>query len=115
MKALENEKCKNCVTFVDMEPVTCNSNSNSVKKSKRLETVSHSTYTSDYPGHKRISPPLVHRPQDALPIATDYKTVYVTTCQERFRPWDMKSIPRYESKAPRRQYLAPEVFYKTSF
>ena len=99
----EPPKCKNCVTF--LEP-TVQINSRELEP---IETVTHSTYTRDYPGHKRISPPLVRRPKDALPIATDYKNKYITTCQERFRPWDMKIIPRYENNAPRRQYVGPEV------
>ena len=100
----DEPKCKNCVTFLEPELTY-----RPPKQLEKLEKVTNSTYTRDYPGHKRISPPLVRRPQDALPIATDYKNQYVTTCQERFRPWDMKSIPRYENKAPRRRYVGPEV------
>ena len=98
------EQCKNCVTFAEPDPT-----SRRVTKPPCLENVHDSTYTRDYPGHKRISPPLSRKPQDALPIVTDYKTQYVTTCQERFRPWNMKTIPRYENKAPRNKWASPEV------
>ena len=105
-KSIETAICQNCVTFVDEKPRV-------YTPPKQLPSLEnnpvHSTYRRDYPGHKRISPPLVRRPQDALPIATDYRNTYVTTCQERFQPWNMKTIPRYENKAPRRQYTAPEV------
>lgn len=104
-KKIETAICQNCVTFVDEKPKVYVP----PERLPSLDDNSHSTYRRDYPGHKRISPPLVRRPQDALPIATEYRNTYVTTCQERFKPWDMKTIPRYENKAPRRQYTAPEV------
>lgn len=116
--AVENKNkpsvCKNCtVTFAAEKPresATCPYTGLPKLKVDDAATV-YSTYRRDYPGHKRISPPLVRRPQDALPIATDFRAQYVTTCQERFKPWDMKTIPRYENKAPKRKYAAPEVRY----
>ena len=79
-------------------------------KEQEVPCMVHSTYRRDYPGHKRISPPLVRRPQDSLPIAVDYSDQqYITTCQDRFKPWDMNLIPRVENKAPRRSYTLPEV------
>ena len=105
-KTTETAICQNCVTFVDEKPKVYVP---PMGLSSQVDDPVHSTYSRDYPGHKRISPPLVRRPHDALPISTDYKNTYVTTCQERFKPWDMKTIPRYENKAPRRHYTAPEV------
>ncbi|XP_063694907.1 uncharacterized protein LOC134826453 [Bolinopsis microptera] len=105
-KAIETAICQNCVTFVDEKPKVYVP---PMGLSSEVDDPVHSTYSRDYPGHKRISPPLVRRPHDALPISTDYKNTYITTCQERFKPWDMKTIPRYENKAPRRHYTAPEI------
>ena len=105
----ESDKCKNCshVTFSETHLANLKT---APKLESNVNASTHSTYRNDYPGHMRISPPLLRRPKDALPISTDYKTQYVTTCQERFKPWDMRSIQRCENKAPKRDYSVPEVF-----
>ena len=106
----ESDKCKNCAHVTFMEPAPASPRPGPKLNLKPvLNSFNHSTYRNDYPGHMRISPPLLRRPQDALPIATDFKTQYVTTCQERFKPWDMNAIQRCENKAPRRDYAVPEV------
>ena len=105
--------CKNCVTFV-----IPSANSSEVKAASRTGSsasvnsngkFTHSTYRMDYSDHKRISPPLIRRPHDSLPIATDHINQYLTTSQERFRAWDSNLVPRYENKKPIRRYIVPEV------